>query len=123
MPTQTTFSCFTLEERNDIYVVTINQEKLVDDPWITNFGFELKQLVSNPKVMKVVINCPQTTFINSAGLGHLLTLHKKLQQRGHALRFVCVDSGLFQLLQHVRLFREKAFKWLPDLTTAISSFQ
>ncbi len=118
MPTDTRFSCFTLEARGDAIIVNFSVEKVIEDQAIAQLGIGLRQI--EDKVTKVVIDCDRVTFFSADALGHLFELHKKLERLGQALRLCCVGDEIYDVLALTRLNR--AFKVYDDLSSALASF-
>ena len=91
---------FTVEKSGDVTVVAVTGELIVGNRQ------EFKQGVLDsldPRVTKFVFDFTDCGYIDSSGLGVLVTLSKKIRERGGELRLAGLNEDLIVLMELTRL--------------------
>jgi anti-sigma B factor antagonist len=87
----------TLEERDPAVIATITRPQLSEEENIEVFGKDLLDLVDQYGFRQIVVSLQHVTYITSAALGKLITLHRKLHRKAGRL-IVC---GAFDSVKDV----------------------
>jgi anti-sigma B factor antagonist len=69
-------------------------------------AFKLKDIVTEMiarKIREFVINLENVDYIDSSGIGALLTVHAELKKRGLALRFASVKGSVKRVIELTKL--------------------
>jgi len=88
----------------------------VDGQTVAEFADELDRLVT-PEIHDVVIECSEVTMISSHGLGALLSMHKRLEQRGGELCLAGTQGVAARIIFMTRL--DRVFRRFDDVDAAM----
>ena len=69
---------------------------------------------------RIIINLEQVNYVDSAGLGALIEMHRKTRTKGGGLRLCNLGPNLRQALEIAKLL--PIFETCPTETAAIASF-
>jgi len=69
---------------------------------------------------RIVINLEQVNYVDSAGLGALIEIHRKVKAKGAGLKLCNLGKNLRQALEIARLL--PIFETFPTETAAVASF-
>ena len=69
---------------------------------------------------RIVINLEQVNYVDSAGLGALIEMHRKIKAKGGGLKLCNLGPNLRQALEIARLL--PIFETCPTETVAVASF-
>src|ERR1700730_12493344 len=69
---------------------------------------------------RIVINLEHVNYVDSAGLGALIEIHRKIRAKGGGLKLCTLGPNLRQALEIARLL--PIFETCPTETAAIASF-
>jgi len=69
---------------------------------------------------RIVINLEQVNYVDSAGLGALIEIHRKVKAKGAGLKLCNLGQNLRQALEIARLL--PIFETFPTETAAVASF-
>ena len=72
-------------------------------------------------IHKLVINLAETTFVDSSGLGELITTHTSVQNRGGAMNLLHPSKRIRELLQMTRL--HSVFPLFDDEALAVQGLK
>ncbi len=70
---------------------------------------------------KIVVDCSKLEHISSYGLGVLIRLHKRLDEKAGDVKFASVKGLIVEVLRLTRL--NKLFAMYPDVQTARMAFK
>jgi anti-sigma B factor antagonist len=90
-----------LRRANTIYVIDITGEMDLYN------AFKLKDIVTvmiGRQIREFVINLENVEYIDSSGIGALLTVHSELKKRGMMLRFANVKGSVKRVIELTKLF-------------------
>jgi anti-sigma B factor antagonist len=97
-------SFLTLEECEPSAVVaTITRQQLSEEENIDVLGKELLDLVDQYGFRKIVVSLQHVTYITSAALGKLITLHRRLHRKEGQLVICGAVEAVKEVLQTSRL--------------------
>ena len=80
---------------------------------------QIHQLTENGRV-KIVLNLAHVGYIDSSGLGELVSAHATVKSRGGAIKLLHLTSRVKDLLQITKL--ATLFEVFDDETKALASF-
>jgi len=108
----------TQRETNGIYILALKGRLVLGQE-----GSGLLSMVDNllaSGATRIVINLDQVNYVDSAGLGALIEVHRKTKAKGGALKLCNLGPNLRQALQIARLL--PIFETCPTETAAVASF-
>jgi len=107
-------------ERGDVRVVTITEEKILNDKVIEGIQKELNALLEDECKKRFIIDFQMTTFVCSSMLGKLDSFKRGVKARGGTLVLCGMNTeihGLFLLTNLVKIFEIR-----KDSDEAMNSF-
>jgi len=112
-------SGFTVEELENVVVVTLNCDKLFHEDHIQRLGSELLELVPSDPEMKFLMDTQCVSFMSAAFIGKLILLDKKLKRHDSRRRlYLCgVQDSVMEVFNLMRL--EKVLRIYKDRDKAI----
>lgn len=109
-----------VQVENEITVVELLSQKILDEMVIAEIGEQLNQLVGRQEYPRLVLDFSHVSHMSSSALGMLITLHKRVREKGGHLRLCCVQPAIYEVFVITRLneifqinqSREEALKGL-----------
>ena len=89
-------------ERN-VTVVEITDRKILDEVNIAQIGEQLNSLAAEGESPKMVLDFAGVSHMSSSALGMLITLHKRVRERGGQLRLCNIQPGIYEVFVITRL--------------------
>jgi anti-anti-sigma factor len=108
----------TQREMNGIYVLALKGRLALGQESSGLLSMTDKLLASG--ATRIVINLEQVNYVDSAGLGALIEMHRKTKAKGGALKLCHLGPNLRQALEIARLL--PIFETCPTETAAVTSF-
>ena len=112
---------FTVKEVDGVAVITFLDATSMDQgEKIEGMTKDLFGLIETKKYKKVLLNLYNAGYISSTMLGHLVRLHRKMQDVKGKIRLCCLRPPVmdaFKVSQFDRLF-----EIFPDETSALKKF-
>src|SRR5256886_10324899 len=108
----------TQREMNGIYLLALKGRLILGQE-----SDGLRAMVDNllaSGVTRIVINLEHVNYVDSAGLGALIEMHRKTKAKGGGLKLCNLSPNLRQALQTARLL--PIFETCPTGTAAVASF-
>jgi len=91
----------TIEEVGGVKIVTLSDQRILDELSIAKIGKHLNDLVlQNPKIILDFVN---VTNMSSSALGMLITLHKRVREAGGELRLCNIQPTIQEVFKITRL--------------------
>ena len=75
----------TVQSTNGVTLVRLNRERVTDEQQVHELGRELFAVAAELGDGKVVVSFTDVDFLSSAALGKLITLQRKIDQKGGQL--------------------------------------
>ena len=110
-------SFLALEHRDDVVVVRVTVPTLTEDINLEQLGHELYALIEQYGCRKIIVNLCDVRYLTSAGLGKMITLHRKAHRQQSHVVFCAVQETVFDVLQAAKL--HTYFRLCPDVTEGI----
>ncbi|MBS0265970.1 MAG: STAS domain-containing protein [Planctomycetes bacterium] len=88
---------------NDAVIVKVMVDLLTEDINLEQFGHELFALVEQFGCQRLVVDLKSVKMITSAGLGKMITLHRKMHRHRGAVVFYELQPAVEEVLQTSRL--------------------
>ncbi len=101
-------------------VVTLTQEKILEDMEITAIEHSIMPLINDADTVKMIINFSNVKFLSSAVLGLLIRISKKIYEKQGQLRLCCIDPKILNVFKITRL--DRVFEIYDTQDQAIASF-
>lgn len=111
-------SFLSLEEREPAVVATITRPQLSEEENIEVLGRELLDLVEQHGCRKIIVSLQHVTYITSAALGKLITLHRRLHRKDGQLIVCGAIASVMEVLRASRL--NDYFTLAEDVNSAVS---
>ncbi len=93
----------TVEEVSGVKIVTLADQRILDELSIAKIGKQLNDLVAqNPKI-KVILDFVNVTNMSSSALGMLITLHKRVREAHGELRLCNIQPTIQEVFKITRL--------------------
>ena len=108
----------TQREMNGIYVLAL-KGRLVLGQESSGLLTMIDNLLASGAT-RIVINLEQVNYVDSAGLGALIEMHRKTKAKGGGLKLCNLGPNLRQALEIARLL--PIFETCPTETAAVASF-
>src|SRR5437588_11792567 len=105
-------------ERNGIYLLALKARLVLGEERSGLLAVIDNLLASG--ATRVVINLEQVNYVDSAGLGALIEMHRKTKAKGGGLKLCHLRPNLKQALEMARLL--PIFETCPSETAAVASF-
>ncbi len=110
----------TVEYDGNATIVTLVDEKLLEDDSIRELQRSLMSVISEGSQICLVIDFVNVVFLSSAVLGLLIRVSKKIYENDGQLRLCNINSKIFEVFKITRL--TKIFDIHKDRESAIGSF-
>jgi anti-anti-sigma factor len=111
-----------IERAGDVYCVRLRQSKL-DETALYELADELTRLVMEDGCRKLVLSLgpEEPQFLYSVFLAKLVTLQRRLQASGGALKLADAAPDTVRIFDACRL--TPLFEFVPDRAAAVAAFQ
>ena len=107
-------------EVGDVTVVRFVDRKILDELSITEIGDALCAMVDQHAPINLLLDFKQVHHLSSAALGMLITLNKKIGEKGGQLRLSDINPQIFEVFKITQL--HKVFKIFDNAAMAKASF-
>ena len=108
-----------IADEDGIVIVTLMQEKILDDETIALIEAEMNPAINDVKNARVVNDFVNVKFLTSAFLGFLIRLSKGIYESGGQLRLCSIDDKIMGIFKITRL--DKIFDIHADVEKAVLS--
>jgi anti-sigma B factor antagonist len=105
----------------DIVIVGIGVELLTEDVNLEHFGHELFALVEQFGCRRIVVNLNEVRVVTSAGLGKMITMHRKMHRHQGTVIFCNLQEAVADVLRTSRLITY--LQVAPDVPAALAALQ
>lgn len=109
-----------VNQLGEVTVVRFRDHKIADGENIQEIEQELVRLVEEENRTKLLLNLSAVDFLSSTALGKLITLDKRIKDRGGALKVSNVRPEIYEVLTLTRLNR--LFDIEEDEADALAAF-
>lgn len=93
----------TVSERDGVTVVSFADRKILDEMSITEIGQELGGLAAGSEKPRMVLDFAKVSHMSSSALGMLITLHKRVREKGGELRLAEIEPKIYEVFVITRL--------------------
>lgn len=94
-----------IKRTDDVLTVEFVDRKILEELSIQEIGDELNRLAETEPGMKILLNFKNVDHLSSAALGMLITLNKKVKERGGTLKLSDINRQIFEVFKITRLNR------------------
>ena len=84
-------------------VVELIDRKILDEVAILEIGEQLTTLVNQADVPRLILDFGSVRHLSSSALGMLITLHKRIREKGGLLRLCNIQSAINEIFEITRL--------------------
>lgn len=92
-----------LKTADDIVIVGVAVDLLTEEANLEQFGHELFALVEQFGCRRLVVNLSEVRVVTSAGLGKMITLHRKMHRHQGTVLFCNLQPAVEEVLRTSRL--------------------
>ncbi len=110
-----------LEIAEDAVIVGVGVELLTEDVNLEHFGHELFALVEQFGCRRIVVNLQEVRVVTSAGLGKMITMHRKMHRHQGTVIFCNLQEAVEDVLTTSRLITY--LQVAPDVPSALAALQ
>jgi anti-anti-sigma factor len=89
--------------RDDVQIVELMSQKILDEMVISEIGEQLYQLVEQSEYPRMIVDFSAVSHMSSSALGMLITLHKRIREKGGILKLCCVQPAIYEVFVITRL--------------------
>lgn len=93
----------TVVENDNAIIVTLSDQRILDEFSINNIGKQLTNLVDSNKNINLIIDFVNVTNMSSSALGMLITLHKRVREASGQLRLCNIQPTIQEVFKITRL--------------------
>ena len=104
---------------DDIVIVGVGVELLTEDVNLEQFGHELFALVEQFGCRRVVVDLREVQMVTSAGLGKMITMHRKMHRHKGCVIFCHLQTAVENVLRTSRLITY--LQVAPDVDSALAA--
>ncbi len=104
-------------QQGEITIVELTDRKILDEASISQIGEHLTALVTESPKPKLVVDFGNVAHMSSSALGMLITLHKRVREKGGALRLCNIQPSIHEVFEITRL--GEVFRILPTREEAV----
>lgn len=104
-------------QQGEVTIVELIEKKILDEASIAEIGEHLFALVAESAKPRIVVDFASVGHMSSSALGMLITLHKRVREKGGALRFCNIRPAIYEVFEITRL--SEVFGVLPDREQAV----
>ena len=87
----------------NVTVVEITDRKIIDEVNISQIGEQLNALVVDGQSPRILLDFAGVSHMSSSALGMLITLHKRVREKGGQLRLCNIQPGIYEVFVITRL--------------------
>ena len=113
-------SHLSVRESRGVKVVEFSDRKILEELSIAEIGEELGKLVEDNAAIKLLLSFQNVEHLSSAALGMLITLNKRIGERGGSLKLSDIAPQIFEVFKITRL--NKLFEIYGTSDEALQSF-
>jgi anti-sigma B factor antagonist len=114
-------SFFDLHPAGDVFVATISCKQLTEEENLEQMSQELLSLIDVFNCRKLVVSLERVTFVTSAALGRLITLHRRLHRKEGRMILAAANGGVADVLRLSRL--QDYFSMAADVQSGVTQLQ
>ncbi len=92
-----------LKTADDIVIVGVAVDLLTEESNLEQFGHELFALVEQFGCRRLIVNLSAVRVVTSAGLGKMITLHRKMHRHQGTVMFCNLQPAVEEVLRTSRL--------------------
>ena len=107
-----------IEKEEDIYIIRFNGDLIAST--VTNIKDEIYEIYSSEENPKVIFDFSDVSFMDSSGIGFLVSVLKDLSKKNAKLKLANMNITLTNTLKQVQLY--SFFEVYPTVDEAIESF-
>ena len=92
-----------VEHTPDVTIVTLNDEKILEDEQMKEIEDSIMVVVRQARRLNMILDFCHVRFMSSSFLGLLVKIHKKMCDRKGRLRLCNVDPNLYKIFEITQL--------------------
>ncbi len=93
----------TVQTDGEVTIAEFSDRKILDEVSIMQIGDQLNALVVEAEKPKLIVDFASVAHMSSSALGVLITLHKRIREKGGELRLCNVEPGIYEVFVITRL--------------------
>lgn len=111
----------TIEHSDDVIVVELTDRRILDEMNISEIGAQIQGLIAETERPKMVLDFARVAHMSSSALGMLITLNKRVAEKGGQLRLCNIQEAIYEVFVITRL--NEIFTICPSRPEAVDSFE
>ena len=110
----------TVVHEGDVIVAELVDKKILDEIAITQIQEQLSAVLASATEPKLVMDFSRVAHMSSSALGMLITLHKRIREKGGELRLCGISPSIYEVFVITRL--NEIFRIVQTRPQALASF-
>ena len=112
---------YTVQEADDVTLVTFQQSHILDAMTIESMSTTLKELIGTSEAGKFIFNFARVTYLSSSALGMLIGLQRRVAQRKAVVKLAGIHDDIMEVFRITRL--DTVFDIYRDGAAALEAFR
>lgn len=92
-----------LTSEGDVSIVELLDKKILEEESISAISAELFELAAKADEPRIVMDFANVGHMSSSALGMLITLHKRVREKGGQLRLCGIRPSIYEVFEITRL--------------------
>jgi anti-sigma B factor antagonist len=109
-----------VQEHDGVRVVRFHGAKILNDRSVHEMGSRLLDAIEQAGVPRLIVCFDGVNFLSSSAIGKLVTVSRKVKERGGDLRLCNLSPATFEVFRVAHL--DDYFHIHPDLNSALGAF-
>jgi anti-sigma B factor antagonist len=110
-----------IQSEGDITRIGFVDRNILEEASIQQIGDEVSEIIDQSDNPKILLSFNNVEHLSSAALGTLITINRKVRQKGGQLRLANIDPQIYEVFVITRL--NKLFQIFDETEEAVRSFK
>lgn len=116
-PVPSPSSFFNLAREGDIYIISVDRDRLTDEDNLEQFSQDINQLIEKHEIRSLIVQLNQVRYMTSSAIGKLISLHRRVNRAEGRMILCELTPDVSATLDTSRLLSYFAVE--PDLAAAL----
>lgn len=108
-----------ISTEGDVSIVELTDRKILDEVNIGQIGDQINALIGQSSKLKLLLDFTAVCHMSSSALGMLITVHKRIREKGGQLRMCNIGPAILEVFVIMRL--NDVFQICPTRADALAS--
>ena len=107
-----------ISTEGDVSIVELTDRKILDEVSIAQIGDQLGAIIGRCPTPKLLLDFTAVCHMSSSALGMLITIHKRIREKGGQLRMCNIGPAIYEVFAIMRLI--DVFQICPSRDDALA---